>query len=345
MNSIGFLFWDNFKYPGVTKKIKRLSNSIDKESKLNSFNFRKSPLKTLMYLILKQHDYILVRNHVVLIFLCFPFLLLQKFRGAKLILECPTPIEIIYEEIPDNLKGYIIKLAIILAFPNLLFIFNKILQYSTDSDRFTEKFKEKITYFSNGICSDEIRCLNNKDTDRDKIKFVFVASFAKWHGVDRFFNSLQSKELERKVEVHIVGSGSVLDEFVTHFEKNDIKNLKVVFHGVKLDDELKSIYDSCDLAISSLALYRKNLFSASELKVREYLANGLPILISAMDDDIVPNTPFVYDVKNDNSLIDLDDVFKWFDKLNRKEYREDIYNYALNNLTLESKLYSVFKDE
>ncbi len=46
------------------------------------------------------------------------------------------------------------------------------------------------------------------------------------------------------------------------------------------------MFDRCHLAISTLGLHRKGMIEASTLKVREYWARGIPILLSERDPDL-----------------------------------------------------------
>ncbi|MOA45721.1 hypothetical protein D3C78_1681500 [compost metagenome] len=54
-----------------------------------------------------------------------------------------------------------------------------------------------------------------------------------------------------------------------------------------------------DVAIGSLALYRKKMGEASPLKVREYLAYGLPVINGYLDTDFPEEVHFILQIPNE----------------------------------------------
>ena len=57
-------------------------------------------------------------------------------------------------------------------------------------------------------------------------------------------------------------------------------------YGYLPQERLFEMYQKMDIAIGTLALYRKKMKQASPLKVREYLAFGLPTIIGYDDADL-----------------------------------------------------------
>ncbi|MGQ9695997.1 MAG: glycosyltransferase [Thermodesulfobacteriota bacterium] len=53
-----------------------------------------------------------------------------------------------------------------------------------------------------------------------------------------------------------------------------------------------------DIGVGSLALHRKRMNEGSSLKVREYLAYGLPIIIGNKDTDFLQGAPFILELPN-----------------------------------------------
>lgn len=72
----------------------------------------------------------------------------------------------------------------------------------------------------------------------------------------------------------------------------------VVFHGQLATADYRPLLRRADVGIGSLALFRKGMTEASPLKVREYLANGLPALIGYADTDFPHGAPFLLPVPN-----------------------------------------------
>ena len=94
-----------------------------------------------------------------------------------------------------------------------------------------------------------------------------------WHGVDKL-EALAGSLPE--FDFHVVGPR---DGSGAH-----PKNLH--FHGPRGADELAALYARSDVGIGTLALHRKAMREAAPLKVREYIAYGLPVIVGYTDVDL-----------------------------------------------------------
>jgi hypothetical protein len=72
----------------------------------------------------------------------------------------------------------------------------------------------------------------------------------------------------------------------------------VACHAMMSRDEYEQILAHADMAIGTLALYRKGSNESSSLKVREYLAYGLPVIIGCKDTDFPLPVPFILQLPN-----------------------------------------------
>ena len=119
-----------------------------------------------------------------------------------------------------------------------------------------------------------------------------------------------------------------------------------VFYGTKRGAELDEIYDKCNIAVASLGMSRIGYKTANSLKIREYLAKGLPI-ITACNIDLFEKHSFKYECKfsNDESSIDIKKIIDFFDNTyltnneqfiidDIREYSEEYcdMSYAMNNV-------------
>ncbi len=92
-------------------------------------------------------------------------------------------------------------------------------------------------------------------------------------------------------------------------------NVRVYGHLGRADYE--SLIEKADVAIGSLGLHVKSMDEACPLKVREYLAYGLPVIIGYRDTDFPNGAPFLLQLPNtpDNVEKSLDQikefVYKW----------------------------------
>jgi len=134
---------------------------------------------------------------------------------------------------------------------------------------------EKPTFcYPNGIDLASIALINDKRGGVPKLLMV-ASYFAEWHGLDILLKSL--KNSPEKFELHIVGK----------VNKSDIafceSDTRFIFHGMRDQLYIRTISEKCDLGLSCFALERKGMTEACTLKVREYLASGLPVYAGHKD--------------------------------------------------------------
>jgi len=104
--------------------------------------------------------------------------------------------------------------------------------------------------------------------------FLFAATYldSPWHGLDILIEMLQTTDKDLKV--HIISSCSIS----TQEKMYGIKS--IIYHGIKTQEEIKSIAAECHVGLGSLMQHRRNLKQACTLKVREYLSLGLPVYVT-----------------------------------------------------------------
>lgn len=98
-------------------------------------------------------------------------------------------------------------------------------------------------------------------------------------------------------------------------------------HGPQPVAEYRRIAARADVALGTLALHRKNMEEASPLKVREYLAMGLPTIIGYRDTDFPHGTDFLLRLPNreDNVMSNLPEIRAFVERMaGRRVAREEI---------------------
>ncbi len=70
----------------------------------------------------------------------------------------------------------------------------------------------------------------------------------------------------------------------------------VVFHGFLPNELYRGLIEDADVAVGTLALERIGMTETSSLKVREYLAAGLPVIIGHRDPDFRSSVPFILEL-------------------------------------------------
>ncbi len=164
------------------------------------------------------------------------------------------------------------------------------------------------------------------------LRLIMLKGFeASWHGVERLLKGLAGyyKQLPKnKIEIYIYGVYSAA-------EKEMVEQLKlesvVFFIEFKSKQELDKEFNNYHLAIGSLAMFKTNLKEASPLKVREYMARGIPFIYAYKDTDVEDEPelkPFCLELPSDDSPVNFDDVLK---------FAETVYGIADCNVLLKQK--------
>jgi hypothetical protein len=129
---------------------------------------------------------------------------------------------------------------------------------------------------------------------------------AAWHGVDKII------EFSRSVpEIHI--------DLIGPRQSQDLPS-NVTAHGMLARDDYELLVTSWDAAIGTLAMHRNGMNEGSTLKVREYLAMGLPCIIGYRDTDFPIPVPFILQLPNtENNAVSstqliVDFLKKWHGK-------------------------------
>jgi hypothetical protein len=88
--------------------------------------------------------------------------------------------------------------------------------------------------------------------------------------------------------------------------KNDLSGRlrgNITAHGYLNQTRYEEIISRADIGIGTLALHRIGMDESTPLKVREYLAYGLPTIIGYRDTDLPTKTPFVLSLPNSENNV------------------------------------------
>lgn len=170
---------------------------------------------------------------------------------------------------------------------------------------------------SNGI---DLSMCESLDVSLDKMPaMIFVGSAdCAWYGIDKIFTLAT---LMPDCRFDLIGNLSVPP--MVKLPSN------IFMHGfVKSDSEkYKEIMRNADVGLGSLALHRNRMDEACALKVRDYLAHGLPVIIGYRDGDFFNQEPFILNLPNteDNVVANVELIKKFINKWKGKRVpRRDI---------------------
>jgi len=153
---------------------------------------------------------------------------------------------------------------------------------------YVRKYRKPIAVSPNSICLD-----NYSITERDaagRPRIAFIAKVSAWHGIDKLVHL--ARLLESRVDFDVIGA--------TRPPSDNIPQ-NIMWHGWRSLDEAGDLLARADVGIDGLALYRKNMQEACPLKIRFYVAHGLPIILSCKETAFVGHQLpwWVYQVSND----------------------------------------------
>lgn len=166
-------------------------------------------------------------------------------------------------------------------------------------------------------------------TQIPRILFMGRPGFT-WHGLDKI---LKLSELTcGKLEFHIIGYDKPLWQ---HYSN-------VTFHGYLAKSEYEKIIEQCDIGLSSTAFHRIPIQEASPLKVREYLAYGLPVILPYKDtmlSDLIKPPEWILEIPNSqNNLIDnIEKIIDFSYSMQNYIVKHDQSKFLIDAFILEEK--------
>lgn len=130
-----------------------------------------------------------------------------------------------------------------------------------------------------------------KDPGNTSPQLGFIGSPGQpWHGLDKL---LTLAELIPECTIHVIGPSEQECRSLSGRLPNN-----VVTHGYLNAVDAQQVISVMDVGISTLALHRKGMNEACPLKVRQYLAQGLPVLAASEDTDILTDQCFYLRLPN-----------------------------------------------
>ncbi len=180
-----------------------------------------------------------------------------------------------------------------------------------------------------------------KRDEQSSINLVAVAYLQPQHGYERVIKGLADfyrlGDHSREVFLHIVGDGPEKKRYKKLVKRYGLEKY-ILFYGEKRGEELRDIYNCCDLGLCSFGMYKYGLSSSSSLKIPEYLAYGLPI-ITGCKISMLGNEKLEYclEFPNDKSSIDIKRIITFHDLVysysNQKELTMIIRDYAMKHFS------------
>lgn len=282
---------------------------------------------------LKNIDAVYIRKYIIdRSFLYLLERIRKEKKHIKIILEIPTyPYDLEWKSLIDSpllrkdmknrkkIKGYI----------------DRIVTFSNDDIIFSVPTIKT----SNGIDVNTIKCRKSNCHCNKKIHLLGVATLERWHGYDRVIKGLEkyySKKYEYEILFHIVGDGAELENLKKICRSCNMQKY-VFFHGRMNGEKLDEMFDKCDIGVGSLGMHRIGLKEGYTLKLREYMARGIPFIYGYAD-RLIENCGcrYTYKYPNNDNSIDLNKLvifYKSFEKTDPLEIACEMSAHASKELS------------
>ncbi len=324
----------NRQSKGIINKVKNTVEALNKLGYSASAiifheHWLRGSMKVALGLLLAKEELIILRSDHHTMLVMFLPMLFARIKGKRIVVDIANPVCAAKREVAGSTAGFLAKQVkkglLHITFPLSLVPANRILEYGYDSAWFTFGVKRKIKLVGNGVLVESVPFRASKPIfDKACFNLAGAAYFGFWHGYDRVIRSIHAYNVENslnpdrvRINFYIVGDGFEKVNLIKLVKDLDLED-QVHFLGVKEGGDLARCFENVHVGICNLAEFRKGLSFISELKTRDYTARGIPFILACDDIDFLGPLPFVFRCRNDDSLIDLDEVIEWYTGLDRK---------------------------
>ena len=253
--------------------------------------------------------------------------LLQEIRRRnpkiKMLIEIPTyP----YDPEYDNYKlCFIPKRTDICNRKKLKDIIDYFVTVTDDE----EIFGVKTIKIKNGISFKNIGVKKFTPEENGTIHMCAVAHFKGWHGYERFFVGLADyykNSGKRNIVCDFVGEGSELPNY-----KKLVKQLSLEKHinflGFLNGEKLLEVYNRASISLGSFGAYKKDITYSCDLKSRESLARGIPMIVGCKTEGFVKGEyKYYYEFPNDPTPLDVNKIIEFHDNIYTDEDGQTVIN-------------------
>jgi glycosyltransferase involved in cell wall biosynthesis len=346
-----FALYDPRESPGIDRKVRGvLTAAADAgfATRLWAEPFSKSaPLKRLAAAIAEASEtHLILRSQGWANMFLWRALRTARRRGASVTIDVPSPHAVAIKEVWGSPQSLWRRLRTVAAYyvsgPWVLWPATRIVQYAPESWWFSIGNRARTVEIGNGIDVAAVEARRAAPAwPAPCLQIIAVASIARWQGYDRLLHALRRflDRPGRTFDAHVTIVGDGLDLASLRWLATTLGlERSVTFSGIMTGDALRRLYESSHIAVSTLALHRKGLSRASELKAREYCAIGIPFIACGDDPDFPRDVPFRLAVANDDRLDDVVAVMTDFGRHHQRFDDGGQRRYAVDHLDWRNKL-------
>jgi glycosyltransferase involved in cell wall biosynthesis len=199
---------------------------------------------------------------------------------------------------------------------------------------------ENCTTISNGFNVESVHLRNPPQFDGKTINLLFLIGSAvtDWYGIDRLVRSVAAYKGDVLFKVYIVGNKFEKEmQLVRELGVED----KFIFTGYLETEKLAEMFDKCHIGVAALTMHKIGLTEAAALKVKEYMARGIPFILGYSEVDLIGKTEedlICLKLDNTDALIDMNKIVEFTSKCeNNKKLAERMRVFAKENVDYSIK--------
>lgn len=164
---------------------------------------------------------------------------------------------------------------------------------------------------SNGCDVDGVNFTSFRPFDGRTLTLIFVAThFVSWHGLDRLLDSIAIYKGSTTIRLILVGQ-IVYQRDIKRIHRLSKMKVQVEKRDILRGKALDECFRESNIAVGTLALHRKGIKQACTLKIRDYIARGIPFIYGYEDVDIDKNCDFAMRLEDSEEPIDIDRVIEF----------------------------------
>ncbi|MDD3333928.1 MAG: glycosyltransferase [Eubacteriales bacterium] len=175
--------------------------------------------------------------------------------------------------------------------------------------------------------------LHRPRPEDEQVHMLALASMSRWQGYDRLLKAMAASP--QNMVLHMAGceGDGALAEWKMLAKELGVDR-QVVWEGETYGEKLNELVARCDIGVGGLGLFRKGQFCSMTLKLREYMARGLPFVYAVDDPDLPEEPRFCLRIPNDDSLPDLEAIMAFARRAKTdRAVPEDMRSYAKSNMS------------
>ena len=179
----------------------------------------------------------------------------------------------------------------------------------------------------------------------NEIHLLALASMSHWQGYDRLIRAMAEWKGPERVVLHLAGKegdGS-LAAWLKLAEELGVQQ-NVIFEGELHGESLNALADRCDAGVGSLSIRKRKVSRVITLKLREYMARGLPFVYAGEDPTIEKGHPYAVQVPNSDAPIDMEEIVAFAKRVRtEKNAAESMREYARRHMSWEMEFERILK--